>query len=275
MADNFTYHEEYRDPTTKRIRKHVYLMGDKYMSGVTTILGTIAKPALIQWASDMAVGWIKENCNAEPIMANPTAGFVYEVTTEQLEEARKAHTKKKEDAGQKGTDLHADVEHYIKECIERADGKPLILRPHLEAKGGFAVGVYSGKIDLPPTGLVAFVNWANENNIRFLASEKKVYHSDPSMWYAGTFDFSFEKNGKRYIGDLKTMKKMWDRVPFFQTAAYMLAAEHMGEEKYDGSCIVNISKETNELTDHWTYDHEKDKEAFLAALTLYRQLSNF
>lgn len=121
--------------------------------------------------------------------------------------------------------------------------------------------------------LATFIAWATANNVRFLASEKQVYSKE--LFVAGTFDFSFEKDGKRFIGDLKTMKKMWDRVPFFQTAAYIIASEHMGEEKYDGSCIININKETNELTEYYTYDHENDKKAFEAALFLYRQLANF
>lgn len=241
---------------------HSYYMDGKKMSGVTTILNSVlAKPALIGWAAKMTAEWIRENiklvAGKKQIAGQKRTQMHeshYEVYESDLEEAVKAHSKKKEAGGKTGTDLHAMVEAYIK----------LMLLD----KGGVAHG-----FDAADPMVQKFIDWAVENNVKFLASEQSVYHRD--LWYAGTFDFSFEKDGKRYIGDLKTHKKLWDRTPFFQTAAYMMASEAMGEKPYDGSCIVNINKETNELTDHWTYDHENDKKAFEAALVLYRQLSNF
>lgn len=235
---NFTFQE----------KGHRYELDGKPMTGVTTILGVLAKPALIPWAANMTAEWIRENCKR--------GEMDYLCTEEDLQEAVKAHTKKKEAGGDKGKDLHSLVEQYIKECIEEYEGKALVRRK-----------------DVPDPMFDAFVAWAVKNDIKFLASEQQVYHSE--LFYAGTFDFSFEKEGKRYIGDLKTMKKMWDRTPFFQTAGYIMAAEHMGEKPYDGSCIVNINKETSELTDQWTYDNDGDRGAFAACLTLYRQLSNF
>lgn len=220
---------------------HTYWLGDKKLTGVTTILNTvIAKNSLIQWAADMAVNYIREHQS---------------LAEESLEEARVAHRKKKEVAGERGTDVHAQIENYIKTVIETNGGVPV--QPN----------------DVSDLMVQRFIDWSIANEVKFLASEKQVFCR--SLWFAGTADFTFEKGGKRFVGDLKTMKKMWDRVPFFQTAAYMIALEEMGEEKYDGSCIVNINKETSELTDYWTYDHENDKEAFRAALTLYRQLNNF
>ncbi len=75
------------------------------------------------------------------------------------------------------------------------------------------------------------------------------------------------------------MGKIWDRVPFFQTAAYRKMSMEMGEEHYDGSCIVNISKPSEKypsmLSTEWSYDFDNDQKAFEAALTLYRQLNNF
>ena len=39
--------------------KHLYTLDDKPVTGVTTILKTIAKPQLIQWAANEAVNYIK------------------------------------------------------------------------------------------------------------------------------------------------------------------------------------------------------------------------
>lgn len=219
---------------------HSYWLDGKRMSGVTTVLSVISKPKLIQWAADMAVGYIKEKQAHDD---------------ETLAEARVAHAKKKEAGGDAGTDLHSEVEEYIKHMLADFDGVAQKVNP------GFSAGAQK------------FIDWAVANGIKFLASEKQVYSKE---WFcAGTFDFSFEREGQRFIGDLKTMKKMWDRVPFFQTAAYMKMSQEMGEAPYNGSCIVNINKESFELTEHWTFDHESDRLAFEAALTLYRQLANF
>lgn len=251
---DFQYFDNWKNPETGRMKKHVYLLDGKQVTGVTTVLGVLAKPALIQWAADMTANWIRENCKGRPY-GFVHKGPVYVCYEEDLEEARVAHAKKKEAAGDRGTDVHAQIESYIKACIETRGGAP-------EALSG-----------LNDPMVEKFVEWAVQNQVTFLASEKKVFSKE---WFvAGTFDFSFEKDGKRYIGDLKTMKKMWDRVPFFQTAAYMKMSEEMGEAPYDGSCVVNINKETTELTDYWTYDHANDRKAFEAALVLYRQLNNF
>lgn len=249
MDANFSFHEEWKNPETGRMKKHVYLMDGKQMTGVTTVLGVIAKPALIQWAADMA---------CEYIAGHIGEAFTYPLEADKfktlLAEARTAHTKKKEAAGTKGTDTHALVEEYIKSCI---------------SKDGDAHAFGGGDDPMAQK----FAGWAQENNVKFIASEKKVFSK--SWFVAGTFDFSFEKDGKRFIGDLKTMKKVWDRVPFMQTAAYRKMSVEMGEAPYDGSCIVNISKEDgHELTDHWSYDWEADQKGFEAALTLYRQLNN-
>lgn len=244
---------------------HAYTLDGKPLSGVTTVLGTIGKPALVGWAAQQTAKWIRENCSMD--------GDVWLVHEYDLAEAVKAHNKSKVDGGKAGTSIHQDVEHYIKECIARHDGFPLQLRLHLEHKGGLAVGVYSGKLDLPPTALVSFVNWAVANNVKFEASEKMLYSRE--WWVAGTADFTCVIAGKRYVGDLKTMKKVWDRTPHFQTAAYMKMLTEMGEGGYDGTVIVNINKESNELTEHYSYDWQADQKAFEACLTIYRQLQNF
>lgn len=248
---NKSYHSsmfEYQE------KGHKYFLDGKPMTGVTTILGVIAKPKLIQWAADEACNYVQMRLDK----AGDTRSEWYRnplELDEVLKEARKAHTKKKEAAGTKGTDVHSEVEGYIKACL---------------AMGGDA-NLWDNPIQSEM--MKKFVEWSVSNQVKFLDSEKHVYSKE---WFvAGTFDFSFEKDGKRFIGDLKTMKKMWDRVPFFQTAAYRKMSIEMGEKEYDGSCIVNINKETNELTEHWSYDWEGDQKAFESALYLYRQLNTF
>jgi hypothetical protein len=123
-----------------------------------------------------------------------------------------------------------------------------------------------------PTTITPFVNWAVENDIRFLASEKRFYSK--SLLVAGTADLIFEKDGKRYVGDVKTFKKLWDRTPMFQCAGYALLAEEMGEPKFDGYCVLRLS-EDGTFEAKWSYDVEGDTRAFLACVELYRQLNQW
>lgn len=251
----FEYLDKWKNPETGGWCKHVYLLDGKRATGVTTVLSVIAKPALIQWSADMAVEYIAEHIGE---------AFTYPLEAEKfktlLAEARVAHTNKKEAAGKKGTDTHAEIEAYIKKCI---------------AKNNL---VHPADSDAPEYSAMCrkFIEWAVNNNVKFLASEKKVFSEE---WFcAGTFDFSFEKDGKRFIGDLKTMGKIWDNVPHWQAAAYRKMSIEMGEPDYDGTCIVNISKPSekypSKLTESWSYDFETNQKAFESCLTLYRLLNN-
>lgn len=241
---------------------HSYFLDGKRMTGCTTVLGVIAKPQLIPWAARMACDYIRENgkkSTTEYTQSDKETEISYEVTEEQLKEAEVAHTKKKDDGATAGTDTHAQVENFVKECIADNNGYPLVERT-LTAS----------------VTLTQFIHWAYDNNIRFLSSEERFYSE--KYFVAGTADLIFEKDGKRFIGDIKTYKKIWDRVPMFQCAGYALMAEEMGQPKFDGYCIINLPKERNfkESEDiAWTFDTENDTKAFLACLTIYRQLANW
>lgn len=229
--------------------KHLYYLDGKPLTGVTSILAVIAKPALIQWAANMACDHVRNNhkidwTNTEEIEAL-------------LTEAAKAHRKKKEKAGEQGTDTHAEIEKYVKGCIEYLGGV---------AKNGPPIAPNSSE------ALKSFDYWARENNIKFIESEKRMYSRE--WWLAGTTDLVFEKDGQRFVGDVKTMKKIWDRVPYLQMAAYMKMLKETDPIEYHGTCIINIPKETNIVETQYSYDFEADTKAFEAALTLYRALNN-
>ena len=181
-----------------RASDHSYFMDGERMTGVTTILGTISKPSLIPWAARMATDYIKDNG-----IYNETEQ-TYEITEVQLEAARNAHTKKKEAGGVAGTDTHALVEQWIKSQI-------------------------SGNIsDMDYKPIQPFIDWTTAQKITFIASEEKLYSKQ--MFVAGTADFLFERDGKRYIGDIKTYKKLWDRVPMLQCAGYGLMWREMNRK---------------------------------------------
>jgi hypothetical protein len=253
-------------------KEHAYFLDGKPLHGITTVLGVIAKPALVAWAANQAVEYIKENC---PLDTTGLEVGLRHVTDAQLGNARIAHRKKKEDAAEKGTDLHALVESYVQWCIDTNQGK---------AKQYFTPGIE------------LFVNWAIDNNIRFLASEQRLYSKE--HWVAGTCDLVFEKDGKTYIGDVKTYKKIWDRTPFFQCAAYGMMWEEMNKDsitrtvkdifegdgtkdveitespEIDGYCVLRLSKDGT-FEAKWSFDIDGDRTAFLNALGLYKALKAY
>ena len=221
-------------------KNHLYTLDGKPMTGVTTILSVIAKPALIQWAANEAVKYIEEH-SKHPV------GKDYQVSVVTLEEAKTAHRRKKEDAGIKGTDVHKEIEGIIKVFL-LTDGLPEYLANLSE----------QAKL---------FVMWAKENKVKFLDSEKRVYNE--SLWYAGTADFTAEINGKRFVGDIKTGSSIYPEA-FYQISAYRAAFESMGEKSFDGVVVVNVNKK-GELKVEYSYFYAEDFAAFQGALAIYRR----
>jgi hypothetical protein len=228
---------------------HVHTLDGKPLTGVTTILGVIAKPMLIQWAANMAVEYIENH---------PDTGWDnddkrFTCTAEILLEAKTAHKKKKESAGDWGTIVHAGCEHW---CITK------IIPTHVEVMGT----VHEVKED----HLVAinhFVKWATENNVEFISNEKHVYSREG--WYGGIVDLVMKIDGKVWIGDIKTSSGIYEEA-FFQIAGYHQALKEMGfSEQVHGYKVLNCKKDGTFQTQE-SYDIEGNTEAFNAALTLYR-----
>ena len=221
-------------------KKHVYTLDGKKLTGVTTILGTIAKPALIAWAAKEAVKYVRENATKDDDL--------FLVTEEILRAAEKAHAKKRDKAADAGTDVHAECEAWIKTKV----------------------------IPLAPSpSFLQFKEWAEGNVGEFLESEKRLYHE--GEWYAGTVDLVYkDPDGRVWVADIKTTSGIYDRTPFFQMAGYQNAIEYMGEftEPIHGRKIIRMGKDGSfETKDSLSY--EDDLGGFLAALQLYRALQTF
>lgn len=224
---------------------HRYFMDGKLMTGCTTILGVMAKPALIQWAANKATEYIREHV-AYAILGED--GGFWAVKPSTVEEARTAHAKFRDKRAEEGTDLHAIAEKWIKECIEMTDGAPSVPAPK---------------------EISAFANWAHMEGIRFKNSEVKLYSK--SLFIAGTADFIFEKGGKLFVGDIKNKKKIYGREPFFQCAGYSIMKNEMDGDEFNGYCVVRLWED--EIETLWSYDVEGDKEGFMCCARLYRLLA--
>jgi len=235
----FTFNEE----------KHEYKLDGKRLTGVTTILGVLNKPALVAWSANQAVDYIENNFpTVEQIMSG-------EVKLKDLfKEARKAWAQKRDKAGDIGTDVHKGVEDYINLMISDQDGKAK------EINGGHENELVQ-----------KFIDWAAENEITFVRSEVQVYSRE--HWYAGTCDLVFkDKDDNLWIGDIKTAKAIYG-TEFWQTAGYQIALEEMGvvSSRVHGHKIIRIGKDGSfETKDRINGANEQDKDAFLSCLNIYR-----
>lgn len=232
-------------------KKHIYYLDDKKLTGVTSIIGVLAKPALISWSARMAADYLDGAVKEIAIHADWEAMLSDGTWDKLVVDSKNAHTKKKEAAGEHGTDAHALVEEWINECLEHGGS------PFAAAAGNAHETI--GKV----------VQWASQNVDHFLFAERRMYWADP-YWIAGTADFAYVgKDGKRYMADFKTSSGIYGVDYWLQVAAYRMLAEHAGDEPYDGATVVRLGKDGS-FEVQQRFDYETDKEAFLACLTLYR-----
>lgn len=223
-------------------KKHVHTLDGKPLYGVTTVLGVIAKPALIQWSANMAVQYIKDR--ATDVDIDTLINVV-------IPEAKYAHRKKKEDAGLSGTDIHNMIEEYVKTAIDNYNG--IIIEDEHENK----------QID-------NFLKWAKTNEIRFVESEKHLYSEE--HWVGGIADLVFEWDDELFVGDIKTSSNVYPE-HFLQMGAYCLMLEERGvvDETPKGFVVINLDKKGG-IKVKKSYAIEQNKKGFLSALNLYKTL---
>lgn len=239
---------EYRFNEAKHLHELCVEGEWKALTGCTTILGILAKPALIPWAAGQAVEYI-ENVIKEG----------REITAEVLKEARSAHRKKKETAGDAGTQVHALCEAYIRGLIEKCDGKANDAK-YLEAT------------DKGIKQFQHFIEWARTNNVKFLEAEKSVYSK--SLFLGGIVDIVCEIDGEVWIADIKTGSGIYAE-HFAQMAGYELMLKEMGFDRpIKGHIVLNLKKDGT-FQEKRSVSTEDAKNFFLACVQCYRLQEKF
>lgn len=218
----------------------------KALTGVTTVLSVISKPALVQWSANEAVKFVQAGLTEE-ILQDKTKFLDF------LDEAKVAHKKKKETAGEAGTKVHEEIEWMIEESINNRGG--IFSESFIQPKDG----LYSKQAEL-------FYKWALENKVRFISAEKHVYSK--SMWVGGIADFICEIDGKLFVGDVKTSSNIYPE-HFIQASAYAEMLKEMGSPAVDGVIIVNLDKKGGFKVEKM-FNPVRYFEAFKCALGLYR-----
>jgi len=222
--------------------KHRYTLDGERLPSVTTILNVIAKPALIQWAANMAGEYVISQVAG----ADESYLLTRAQVTEWAEESKSAHRKKKEAGAARGTDIHAHIAAIVTEAIER--------------EGGYIPPVVT---DDPQ--VYAFCDWADGK--RFLACEQKM--CSVNHRFAGTCDLVYQDGDHIFIGDVKKYNRLYDKIPFVQMGGYSIMLEESGIAVTDGAVILlpdagGFEVHTAEIAEY--------REAFMSAFNLYKTL---
>lgn len=215
--------------------KHAYTWGGAFVPGVTSILGCIAKPALIPWAANMAsdhwLNAIKEGREDHEAI---------------YKEAKGAHRKKVKDAANIGHNIHEYAE-----CFFKKQKLPKL------------------KTDEAKRGVEAFHKWYESHKIKILASERLVFSKE--HYYAGTTDFIAEIDGMYCVGDIKTSSGIYPEMRL-QTAAYQQAIQEEKGFRVECRWIIRFDKKTGEFEAKPFYEFDLDFLGFKSALELHRAL---
>ena len=180
-----------------------------------------------------------------------------------FKKARFAHFVDKNSKADKGTDLHAVLEEYVKLCLKDFEGRPI------DIEG-------SNLLDAPEQ-VKLFSKWAVQNIDRFVFSEAHCYSEN--LWIGGISDCGFiDKQGKVGIIDFKSAKEAYISM-FIQIALYDLQLSENGGFDENGKKLLEPIKADyyavwpfggNVVEPTLNYDVESLRQAGLAALTLYK-----
>lgn len=259
--------------------EHLHKLDDRPLLGTSTVSDLIPPP-LTWWASGLAVkvlgvpdakvftkmkskkatpeeiDALNSSCMArlEEIKAMSTDEYV-----QLLNDAYKAHSVRLKDSAQAGTDLHAELERFVK--------NHMITKPY----GIIDKTEYDPKIHV-------FIDWSEKNVKRFIYSEANCYSE--IMWTGGISDACAELNdGKVIVIDFKSAKDAY-LTKFWQAVGYAIQIEENGwfdkngnllgklEKPIDYVCVVPFGAEIVEPK--FYYNMEEGKKAFNLMVGLYK-----
>lgn len=255
--------------------KHYHSLDDKALLGCSTVVGVISKP-LTWWASGLAVaklGWTNSKLKVdgkyqaipltkriehlkpfwEKIQKLDIKGYL-----DLLDQAYKAHSEKLDKAAEEGTDLHAELERYVKWHMGGSKGNL----------------VFDQKI-------VPFIRWTEENVDKFLWSEVHCFSN--KLWVGGISDVGILlKNGKAGILDFKSSKESYDS-QFIQCAGYDLLISENGGYDGNGKKMFDLKNPIEfyaivpfgapKFMVDFRYNVEELREGFKSAVVLYKLLN--
>ena len=263
-------------------KEHLHLLDGKALTGTTTVLSVLSKP-LTWWASGLAVsklGWINEYAKNEEgkrvkIELEQRLTHLKPIRSEQnklndkdylllLDDAYKAHSVRLSETAEAGTDLHAELERFVRNTML------------LHKSGTIDKTEYDARIQ-------PFIEWAKINIKKFIGSE--VYTFSNTLWLGGIIDCIAElKDGTIAIIDFKSSKEAYIS-HFIQCALYDLQLTESGAYDDNGNKLFNLPKEVSKyivfpfgakkLLANEQTDLLQLKEAGKACVSLYKVINAF
>ena len=254
-------------------REHLHLLDEKPLIGTSSVVSVLAKN-LTWWAAEtsavecLEVGEKIPTIREEYLAACASSDKKKAIDELQIKypifkKARFAHFSDKNKKADKGTDLHAELEKYVKLMIIDQGGIP-----H-EINGGHE----NPKVE-------TFIQWAKENVKKFLWSEMYCYSE--SLWVGGISDCGYEsKDGQIGIIDFKSSKEAYDS-QFIQIAGYDLQVRENGGFDKDGNKMLEPVEANHYIVFPFgaekleavsKFNVEELREGFKSALTLHKLLN--
>jgi len=245
---------------------HSYKLNKKRLPGVTTILGTLGKPALVPWAAKMASEYFHDALLSRMSFADGTLEATIPADPHWLDtvrdEAKTAHTRKAKDGAYKGSIVHDALTTYHTDYFE------FELPDHdLHPEAARAMGAF-----------MAWLKQTTERGFQVVESERIIL--DRMKRYVGTTDLVLQSpDGFTVVADVKTNNASRDSTGVYpehllQAAAY---AKAYGDEKAivaDATLIIHCDKVSGEFHEVWRSQTEwlRDYRAFEGVLAAHEHL---
>lgn len=253
--------------------EHLHELDGKPLIGTSTVLNVLGK-TLTWWAAELSA---VECLEAGEHIPTIRAEYLEAVNSEDkkkaidalckkyptFKKARFAHFDKKNKAADAGTDMHEELEKYIKSCIETNSGIPL----------AHSVGEI--------VQVSIFVDWALANIKRFIVSEGYCYST--RLWVGGIVDVLAElKDGQIGIIDFKSSKDVYFS-QFLQCSGYAIEISENGLFDKEGNELYKLEKPISffavfpfgakKVEPQFNYDVEAVKKGFESCVQLYKLIN--
>jgi len=227
-------------------KKHYYTVEGKYAPSVTTILDSIAKPALVPWAANEGAKFFAMN-------SHKLLGENSSMTEAEMAKGiRGAFRKTSGSALNVGTAVHKWCEEAILWKLGRGE------IPDMPTKWTEA-----------ENSINAFRRWVKSNEVEWLTVEEKVYHRDYK--YAGTVDATAIINGEYCVIDFKTSGAIYSAY-HLQCSAYAKAIEDMRGKPVDKAYVLRFDKKTGAFESGSSVEIDENFMAFRGFLVGYKRL---
>ena len=220
-------------------KKHYYTVEGEYAPSVTTILDSIAKPALVPWAA---------NEGAKFFISHVHEGMKVEDMAKGI---RGAYRTSSGSALNIGMEVHKWCEEAILWKLGKGEA-PLPLE-RTESKNA----------------INAFREWVKANDVEWLTVEEKVYHRGHK--FAGTVDATAIINDEYCVIDFKTSGAIYSAY-HLQCAAYAKAIEDMRGKEVEKAYVLRFDKKTGEFEAGSSVEIQDNFIAFLGFLEGYSRL---